>query len=64
MVGIAAFGVVVVVAAGCRHASGMDATGGHVAVGLDANNRLGVDGEVRRTGAARTAAIAVVVVGR
>ena len=64
VVGVAALGVVVVVAAGGRYATGVDAACGHIAVGLDADDGLGVDGEVVGAGATRTAAVAMVVVGR
>ena len=64
VVGIAPLGVVVVVAAGSGERAGMYAAGGHVAVGLDAENRLGVDSQVVRTCAARTASVTMVVMGR
>ena len=60
---VAAFGVVVVAAARGRHAAGVDAAGGHIAVGGDTDDRLGVDGEVAGAVGARAAAAAVVVVG-
>lgn len=62
-VGLRTLGVVVVVGRGGREAAGMNAASGHVAVGHDADDGGGVDGEVALAGGAGAATLAVVVVG-
>ena len=64
VVGVRALGVVVVLAACGAHRARVYAAGGHVAVGLDAEDRLGVKGQEVAARGARPAAVAAVVVVR